>query len=72
MCNLSEGIWEEAYKIGFEEGYKIGFEEGRKMVKLTVIENGLEMGLPEELLQELLRISAEEMYQLKQELLQYA
>jgi flagellar biosynthesis/type III secretory pathway protein FliH len=26
MCNLSEGLWNRAYK----EGYEIGYKEGRK------------------------------------------
>jgi flagellar biosynthesis/type III secretory pathway protein FliH len=30
MCNLSEGLWNRAYKEGYEVGYKEGYEIGYK------------------------------------------
>lgn len=58
MCNLSEGFWEE------------GREEGRELEKMDTFKNALEMGLPDEQIQKLLRISAEKLNQMKRELLE--
>lgn len=76
MCNLSEGFWEAGRKEGIEIGIKLGIalgiqlgiQQGIKEGRITVLKNGLNMGLPEEKIQQILEISVEEMNQLKQEL----
>ena len=40
MCNLSEVVW--------EEGFKIGFEEGRREGRIKAIRNMLKFGVSKE------------------------
>ena len=39
MCNLSEGIAEEAWKEGMEHGLAQGMEKGLEQEKINVIKN---------------------------------
>lgn len=55
MCNLSEGFW----------------EAGKKEEKLETLKCAINMGLSEEQMQQLMRVSAEELEELKQKLYAY-
>ena len=45
MCNLAEGIWEKAEKVGEERGLKIGEERGLKIGEERGLNIGEERGL---------------------------
>lgn len=56
MCNLSEGFWEA------------GKKEGRLEEKLDNIKTALDVGLDEEKIQQIFKVSEEELEELKQKL----
>ena len=45
MCNLAEGIWEKAERVGEERGLKIGEERGLKIGEERGLKIGEERGL---------------------------
>lgn len=47
MCNLGEGIWEDAMANGFIKGVEKGIEKGRAEGRAEGIEKGVEKGRTE-------------------------
>ena len=45
MCNVSEGIWEEALEQGMLKGIEQGIEQGMEQGMLKGMEQGMEQGV---------------------------
>ena len=60
MCNLGEGIWEDALENGYAEGVEKGVEQGREETQNIMIQNMYSAGISIDKIQEITKKTEEE------------